>query len=80
MGKGSLILEHWVLVENVIEVGDFPLANWVLVVRWEEVEEIEPSEVSLESHNVLDALIIFRSEEYRAMVLVKDIKFHWALN
>ena len=80
MGKVSLILKQWVLVKHVIEVSDLPFSNWFLVVHGQEVEEVEPSKISLELNNILDTLVIFRSEKNWAMVLVKDIKFHWAFN
>ena len=76
----SLILEQWVLVQDVIEVSDLPVSNRVFVVYWENVKEIEPSEIGLKPHHILDGFIVLRSKEDRAVILVEDIKLHGTLN
>ena len=52
----------------------------MLIVHWEQVEEVEPSQVGFELNDVLHALVVITTEECFTIILVENIKFHWRLD
>ena len=76
----SFIIKQWILVQDIVEVSDLPITNRLLIVRWQKVQEVEPSQVGLKLDNVFDRLIIVVTEQDLGVILVQDIQFHWGLN
>ena len=68
-----------VFIEYIIEVGDLPAELRLVGVR-EDLQEIEPADLRLEADDVLDLLLIVRTEEDGRVVLVFHEKFHWRFN
>jgi len=72
-----LIFKERIFVHDVIEVGDLPWTDAGLVFHWKQVEEIKPSQVGLELHDVFHNLVIVTTEDDLATVLVQNEQFHW---
>jgi len=72
-----LIFKERIFVHDVIEVGDLPWTDAGLVFDWKQVEEIKPSKVGLELHDVFHNLVIVTTEDDLATVLVQNEQFHW---
>lgn len=73
----SFAFEESIFIEHVVEVRDPPFSNRFLVIYWEKVEEIEPSEVCFETDNILHCLGVFTTEQNARVVLVANKQLHW---
>lgn len=80
MNQTSVVLEVGVLIEHIVEVSDFPVSHGFLVVNWKKIITVEPPEVSLEAHDILNVLLVVRAEQDAGVVLVVDEQLHWRLN
>ena len=65
----------WILVHEVVEVGDLPVA-WSLVEGWEDIEELSPANVSFEAYNVLNVLLVVVTKENLGVVLILHEELH----
>ena len=52
----------WILVHEVVEVSDLPIAGG-LVEGWQDIEELSPANVSLKADNVLNVLLVVVTKE-----------------
>ena len=52
----------WILVHEVVEVGDLPVAGG-LVEGWQDIEELSPANVGLKADNVLNVLLVVVTKE-----------------
>jgi hypothetical protein len=68
-----------VFIENIIEVGDLPAELRFVGIR-EDLDEIEPANLSLETNDILNLLLVVGTEEDGRMILIFHEKFHWRFN
>jgi hypothetical protein len=58
----SKFCEEWVFIEHIVEVSDFP-GEGGLVVDGEHLQEVKPSEITLEAYHVLSVFLISATEK-----------------
>ena len=57
-----LFSEVWILVHEVVEVSDLPIAGG-LVEGWQDIKELSPANVGLKADNVLNVLLVVVTKE-----------------
>ena len=70
-----LFSEVWILVHEVVEVGDLPVAGGLVEGR-QDVEELSPANISLKADNVLNVLLVVVTKENLGVVLVLHKELH----
>ena len=77
LDKAALIslAEEGVLVHEVVEVSDLPIAGG-LVEGWQDIEELSPANVGLKADNVLNVLLVVVTKENLRIVLVLHEELH----
>ena len=71
--------EERILIEDVVEVRDFPLVSH-LVVHREQLKEIKPAYLGLKPDNILHRLSVIAAEQNRRKVLILNEELHWRLD
>ena len=71
----SIIREVWVFIQDIVEICYLP-TKLGLVRQVHDFEKIDPSNLCLKSHHILNNLTVCASEENFRKILILDIQLH----